>query len=379
VPAISSPSDPTEKGKKVCVEILGPRTSDCLGTMLDDVSVCNRQEGLHQALTNLVINSSWATAADGIFSKSFQNSKDQNLNGKRTDITQRFQGGNITFNNFTCTDEQLVTALLNELKLRGSDVYKLGKPSDVDKPDNPLVLISEWDTTYGRDLPLTLIAKINQQVDGGVASGLLTHEQLLSATNQRDKKNNPGIICLSYMLGMDGQTAAQSTVINSGDSTATSIEEKPEGTSQLDSLRRNAKDLGWELRHDEPWSNKKDPMAIGILGADVYDKLLILQEFRQEFPDSIFFTTDLDARFLEPSERGWARNLVVASSFNLALNATLQGGFAPFRDTYQTGLFLAARYALGDNTLPITCKDVTNWTPFCFIDSSTAQRVRSHT
>ena len=47
--------------------------------------------------------------------------------------------------------------------------------------------------------------------------------------------------------------------------------------------------------------------AIGVLGSDVYDKLLILQALKQNFPHAIFFTTDLDARLFPPREIQWTR------------------------------------------------------------------------
>src|SRR5262249_26978822 len=78
---------------------------------------------------------------------------------------------------------------------------------------------------------------------------------------------------------------------------------------------------------------------------DVYDKLLVLQALRQEFPKATFFTTDLDARMLHPSEVTWTRNLIVASSFGLELRRPLQHGIPPFRDSSQSASFLAAQVA----------------------------------
>ena len=36
--------------------------------------------------------------------------------------------------------------------------------------------------------------------------------------------------------------------------------------------------------------------AVGVIGNDPYDKLLVLQALRPQFPDAVFFTNDLDAR-----------------------------------------------------------------------------------
>ncbi len=88
---------------------------------------------------------------------------------------------------------------------------------------------------------------------------------------------------------------------------------------------------------------------MGVLGTDPYDKLLVMQALHPALPEAIFFTTDLDALYLHPTEvkRG-TKNLVVASAFGLALNDRWQGSIMPFRDSYQTGAFLSTRVALGE-------------------------------
>ena len=88
--------------------------------------------------------------------------------------------------------------------------------------------------------------------------------------------------------------------------------------------------------------------AIGVLGNDVHDKLLVLQALQPEFPTAMFFTTDLDARYLHPKERTWTRNLIVASNFGLRLDDRLQMSTPPFRDGYQTSLFFTTRVVVDD-------------------------------
>jgi len=86
--------------------------------------------------------------------------------------------------------------------------------------------------------------------------------------------------------------------------------------------------------------------AIGVLGSDVYDKLLILQALRPEFPEALFFTTDLDALLLPQNKTRYTSGLIVASSFGLQLSRNLQADIPPFRSTYQTSIFLATRLAI---------------------------------
>ena len=124
--------------------------------------------------------------------------------------------------------------------------------------------------------------------------------------------------------------------------------EKPQGQSQLDYMPRLAHALNDLERESQSHGHHHRPLrAIGVLGDDVYDKLLLLQSLRKRFPSAVFFTTDLDARLFHPSELKWTRNLVVGSSFGLELGEELQKDVPPFRDTYQTGEYLACLAALG--------------------------------
>ena len=86
--------------------------------------------------------------------------------------------------------------------------------------------------------------------------------------------------------------------------------------------------------------------AVGVLGSDRYDKLLILQALRSLLPNAVFFTTDLDALVLHPTARPYTRNLLVASSFGLHLDDDLQREIPPFRSSYQTAAFFAAQAAV---------------------------------
>ena len=122
---------------------------------------------------------------------------------------------------------------------------------------------------------------------------------------------------------------------------------RAEGPSQLDYIPRLADHIEQENRKlfvDPPAAQIR---AIGILGSDLYDKLLTLQALRPRFPNAIFFTTDLDARLWHPNQLKWTRNMVVASSFGLELKPDLQQDIPPFRDSYQTAEYLGCLSALG--------------------------------
>lgn len=150
-----------------------------------------------------------------------------------------------------------------------------------------------------------------------------------------------------FFRGLDGVTARDASAAAPVAKPVATTLEWPESRDQLDYLRR----LGGELKRSE--SNPGLPAigAIGIFANDVHDKLLVLQALHEDFSDRMFFTTDMDARFLHPRTQAFTRNLVVASSLPLAFyppapgQPDLQDGTPPLRDIYQTSTYAAARRA----------------------------------
>jgi hypothetical protein len=125
----------------------------------------------------------------------------------------------------------------------------------------------------------------------------------------------------------------------------TAAPDRAEGRSQVDYLRRLSEEMV-ALDEAERRAGRPGVRAVGVLGSDVYDKLLILQALQGKLVHAVFFTTDLDARLLHPDQARWARNLVVASSYGLSLREQLQGAVPAFRDSYQTGTYFATLTAL---------------------------------
>ena len=312
------------------------------------------------ALGNLQLYSSWSTTPDALLSPG------PDLPGRSAFTTQ--PGCGWSFCNVTCTDDQLIEQLIDELSLRRVDVTN---------PKHRIVLISEWDTDYGRALPLTFAAVVNCLIDRkkppGRQLGLATNFAAAVEALKTNSDSWPANIMLcTYLRGIDGkvpgvssssetQTGKSSTKDNSNSSDGETPDEsqRPEGHSQMDYLPRLATSLAdfeAELK-----TNHTEYKAIGILGSDVYDKLLVLQALRHEFTDELFFTTDLDARMLHPDTLKWTRNVLVASSFGLELSRDFQKEIPPFRDTYQTGQYLACLAAL--NYPRVTASNLTGLTP----------------
>jgi hypothetical protein len=94
--------------------------------------------------------------------------------------------------------------------------------------------------------------------------------------------------------------------------------------------------------------------AMGILGGDVFDKLLILRALKPAFPEVYFFTTDFDEAYAIKSELPYTRNLIISSSFGPSLSTWLQGDIPSFRDTYESSAFLATQLAVSNQNESIS-------------------------
>jgi hypothetical protein len=216
------------------------------------------------------------------------------------------------------TDKFLADALIAELHIRDIDLKKPGR----------LAVIAEWDTDYGRELhdafnaaasPWTTEVRRYSYLRGLDGKGL--------GGASGDKKEQPS--------DSGGDGGEQKTI--PGKPTA----KEGEGEPQIDYLRR----LGQRMKEEE--TEKGFPLrAIGIVGNDVYDKLLLLRALRPVFPDAVFFTTDLDVRLLQPGNYSDTRNLLIASHYGLSLKKDLQGKVAPFRSSYDTASYIGCLRAV---------------------------------
>ncbi|MGS0756529.1 hypothetical protein ACVBEH_18970, partial [Roseateles sp. GG27B] len=237
------------------------------------------------------------------------------------------------------TDDALIKRLVEELVLRIPKTHK-----------RRLVLVAERDSLYSQ----ALVAELSRQV--AEAAPHLTVEVVY------------------FFRGLDGVTTRDAGRDNADKNSAKPSADQsgagqlrlewPESRDQLDYLRR----MTLSLKESESFSGAGGKVgtnsgthrgtnggaigAIGILGNDVHDKLLVLQALHDTFSDKVFFTTDMDARFLHPRTQAFTRNLIVASSLPLEFYApqvagqlNLQAGTPPLRDVYQTATYLAARSA----------------------------------
>lgn len=247
-------------------------------------------------------------------------------------------------------DYELVKDLIIELRARGIDLKC--KEADCLTNTPKMILVSEWDTIYGRLFKKHIENAVGFDDKKGPCSANSKHQCPITTVN--------------YMRGLDGEIKETTETSNrtkkdtdksSKKNAEQNTLERPHGDRQFDYLRRLGKSLkqkNEELRIKNgkegfPPEFKADIKAIGIIGTDIYDKLLILQALKKDFPEAIFFTTDLDANLMNPEEYSSVRNLLVVSGFGLQLQKGLQKGFPPFRGNYQTAVFLATQAAFSGN------------------------------
>ncbi len=323
------PDKPSGHFSSARLHILGPWSSTTLKTMYDKVA---GEEPKRQSIPpGITFYSSSATADDDLLCPAngtpARAAIDKSL---KESLKESHVGGPVGFKNLTCTDGQHASVLFEELKLRGVDP----------EAGHRVALLAEHDTFYGRALLKSFCQEFKLGLPENFKDGFL------------------------YFRGLDGKLAkSESGQPDGGEQSGTGVNQdkrpaimemdRPEGNRQLDCIRR----LTTELKRRDK-ENTKPVKAIGILGSDVYDKLLLLQSLRTQYPDAVFFTTDLDARLFHPRELKWTRNLIVASSYGLELDEQLQRGIPPFRDTYQTALFRATLLAVDDKKARDAYKEV---------------------
>jgi hypothetical protein len=301
------------------VKLIGPRGSQSLRAMIEEVA----RPGFSapSALSKVTMFAATPTASEKQLVSGFKGTSAK-------EILEREIPG-LKFHRTTTTDDAICEVLVKELERRGINLADT---------KTHVALISEWDTFYGRAFPLSFAEK---------------------ATGKEGYP--PNIHPFHYLRGIDGMLPGAGTGETSSKRSQTEEkkrgpDEPTEGLDQADYLRRLAQQL--KGSHEALRSHGHEGIkAVGVLGSDVYDKLLLLKALRRELPGAVFFTNNLDARFGHPNEWPWSRNLIVASPFGLRLNKDwsgadlqfeLQGKILPFRDSYQTAVYLAALMASSD-------------------------------
>lgn len=232
------------------------------------------------------------------------------------------------------TDTEVTRVLVRELRSRGIDLCS---------SDTKIALFLEGDSIYGSKYPQTFLNSFEcPSADAPKAS--LQVSYYFSRT-EGDTRPSGG-------AGVDPTRALASGDLSALETSNVRQTELPTGAHQLDYIRRLAKSL-------PPHNN--EIAAIGLIGADVYDKQLIIEAIRTYLPGTLIFTTDADALYAHPKFYRYNQNLLVASAYGLTARDTLEykqdelegatlknqlRSTIAFRDNYQTSFFVAALTAI---------------------------------
>ena len=266
-----------------------------------------------------------------------------NLNPRYLNEFVRLRLGVRSFRSVVSRDDQTLRLVFGELYNRG--LFRGGLPL--------IAIVSEQDSAYGRlldDVLKTIIPdflpKDYQTEDMKKIVDEIVHEY-------------------GYLSGVDGELPPRHSQPTSGSKKPDDNErdsdlrfgtsllssahsEQSFGRSQVDYIRRLADRIAQDMspgNSQEQKNTKNGLVVIGILGSDVYDKLLILRALRERLREATFFTTDLDARLTDPEFYAWTRNLIIGSPFGLTVK-DLKG--PSFRGSYQTALYRAVTLAVDE-------------------------------
>ncbi len=357
--------------KAVTFKLVGPRSSSALRALLEEAGSLYGEphEGggvWPNADRTIELYSPWASAMKGLMAYGLKTEGGrgpacQTYEACELEFFHRLAAADVRLVYETGSDDRLFDTLIKELERRQ---VRLGWDA--------VILIGEWDSLYGRALPIEFRAaacakvaaftevELKQiQVPTTIKSWCPTVPRAIDLQIQRPADYESltlNVFRYSYLSGLDGEVPGDDSVKaaraekpktseTAKDALAGGLKERPEGTSQLDYVRALATRI-----QDEGEGAK----AIGILGSDPYDALLILKALRPAFPYAVFFTVDLDARHLQASEYKWTRNMVIASPFGLQLDGGLQRDVPPFRSSDQTATYFAVLRAVNY----VTCRAV---------------------
>ena len=330
---------------KIQIKLIGPATSTSLQNMVREVRWYRLGPATQEALRGVQIISPRATNSDALLLSSpdlgtaepaaksvtelLENSVPKDPNNPKSGLH---------FIRTIPPDNFVMGKLIDELARRNIPVTpQTASNAHVVTPAH-IVILSEWDTPYGRSLDATFTAE---------ASG-----QTIKDVVEQKAKPPAWIHSYHYLRGIDGRLPGDSSKDNpreeeqkfqSGQHSV--AVEATEGLNQSDYLRR----LAHQMKEDNARWKRQDGYgirAIGLLGADVYDKMMILRALRHEFPAAVFFTNNYDAHFERLDTWADTHNLVIVSPFGNSLpEIYLQQRIAPFRDNNQTSMYVGTLIA----------------------------------
>src|SRR6266568_1187400 len=332
--------------ERIDIELIGPANSTGLQSMVREVRLSGLRQNVKDTLNGISIFSPLATASDDwlLFKPSSAGGAAEVRSASRQKTVQQLLERAVPGLKFVRTiaaDDFVVKNLIAELARRGVPVVHQTTPDGSPNSDAAdIVILSEWDTPYGRSLNTIFAAQ---------ASG-----RTISEIIEQPKKWPGWVHPYRYLRGIDGQLPGNQPKESQRDQVQknqfgqdTVPIEATEGLNQSDYLRRLAR----QMEEDNTRWKRENGLgirAIGLLGSDVYDKLMILRALRPQFRDALFFTNNYDAHFERRDDWEDTRNLIIVSPFGSAVPEYVsRQHIAPFRDTNQTATYVGTLVATG--------------------------------
>lgn len=314
--------------------IIGPYFSGHLKGITAELS---KRSDPFAMLNGMRMYSPWATASNTALG--FEDREATELRGPH-ELALAFESDIFAIERTVGPDSDLLFLLTKELERRGIDALLPGKRNRKDH----IAILSETDSLYGQSLIKEFVSHTRGDWSTGNES-MISQYSYLRGLDGAGTRTGPSTSA-SPLRTSRSDSARQLADSLSASALAWSDVERAQGPSQVDYVRRLVERL---QRDDRAWRRQgKRLRAIGVLGSDIYDKMIILKAMRQHFPDVLFFTTDLNAQMLHPADYRWTRNLIIASHYGLEAGPDLQKHVPPFRTSYQTALLVSVLKALGD-------------------------------
>jgi len=290
IPRLVRLNPPVQKAVKF--KIVGPRSSSAYRGILEEAGRLYGEP--HQGIGiwpnidgAIELYSPWASAMKGLLAYGLKPESGKGpacttYEDCEGEFYRRLTDANVRLVYDIGSDDQRFEALIAELERRQ---VRLGWDA--------VILIGEWDSFYGRALPIEFraaacakVATFTEadlktiQVPVDIKGWCSTVPRAVDLQIQRPADYESltlNVFRYSYLGGLDGEIpgddaarAARAAKATAGDS-KDPTRDRPEGTSQIDYVRALV-----ALIHDEG----EGARAIGILGTDPYDALLIIKALR---------------------------------------------------------------------------------------------------
>jgi hypothetical protein len=386
----------TNRHERMVFKVIGPRNSSEFEAILREIEQRRQSKkplpfSWLSTKQQLDLYSPWATAMPGLLANG--------MKGKDGATCGSYQECKEAYTYLLAQSDVRLGYRIDSDKILFDELFRELDRRQVIIGQDPIVLIGEWDSFYARALPITFSAAACHYIsDATIAKSNPPSEDMTETFNGKCATTEDAVNALmkgevspqdlnitrySYLSGLDGESLEDQhkKAKSKGEDKENAVSgrfkprdiashEKPEGTSQLDYVRRLVSRI-----ESDAISQRRKVKAIGILGRDAYDALLILQAVREQFPTALFFATDLDARYFHESEQKWARNLLIVSHFGLQLERELQQSIPPFRSTYQTSTFLAVLRAIDRIALSTDREDCGSMGSTCYVLDRGEQKI----